>query len=183
MPSGNYQLCVQVSPDGKKWSEEIKRSISISPPFYRTWWFISLMILSFSGSVYLFFKLRVLVYNRDVTRELIRLLIQKLKRKEQEIVFREQGKDVRLKSSEVLYVKSSNNYIELFTLDKVHVVRFKIGEFLSLTPDPLEYLRIHRSYIIRIDKVTSKSVKSVQINDVDIPVGRSYIDQLDKIHF
>lgn len=183
VPFGNYHLQVQVSPDRRTWSPEITQSFSISPPFYRTWWFIALMVLSFSGAIYLFFKLRVLVYNRDVTRELIRLLIQKLKWKERTILFREQGKDVRLKSSDVLYVKSSNNYIEIFTKEKTHIVRFQIGEFLSIVPDPLEYIRIHRSYIIRIDKVDSKSVKSVQINDVEIPVGRSYIDQLDKIHF
>ncbi|MCH2223770.1 MAG: LytTR family transcriptional regulator DNA-binding domain-containing protein [Crocinitomicaceae bacterium] len=183
IPFGDYQLQVQVSSDKEKWSPEITQEFSIAPPFYRTWWFLILIMLLGLGAIYLFFKLRVLVYNRDVTRELIRLLIQKLKRKEKLILFREQGKDVKLKSSEVLYVKSSNNYIEIFTKDKTHVVRFKISEFLSMTPDPLEYLRIHRSYIIRIDKVNSKSGKNIEINDVNIPVGKSYTEQLDKIHF
>lgn len=182
LPPGTHNLILQVSANGKAWGPiKLMQQFIISPPFYKTTWFKLITIIILGLLIYLFFKIRVLVYNRDVTRELVRLFIQKLKGKELHIVFRESGANVKLKTSEIHYIKSSNNYIEVFTKEKSFTIRHKISQFVELTPDPLEYLRVHRSFIIRIDKVQSKSTNTVQINQVEIPVGRSYLDQLDKI--
>jgi DNA-binding LytR/AlgR family response regulator len=49
-----------------------------------------------------------------------------------------------------------------------------MGEFLSLLPDPLEFMRIHRSYIVRLDKITKKSSRHVIVNNHKIPIGKTY---------
>ena len=69
------------------------------------------------------------------------------------------------------------------THNKTHTIRCKIGDFIATTPDALEYLRIHRSFIIRIDQVTSKGKNWVVINEEKIPVGRSYLKELINIQF
>ncbi|MFK8038789.1 MAG: LytTR family transcriptional regulator DNA-binding domain-containing protein, partial [Crocinitomicaceae bacterium] len=52
-----------------------------------------------------------------------------------------------------------------------------------LTPDPKEFLRIHRSYIIRIDKVDSKGKQEVTVKGQKIPVSGTYESELVKLMF
>jgi len=113
----------------------------------------------------------------------LRLLIKKIKRKEKYFLFKEAGKDIRIKTDSILYVKSSGNYIEIVTENKNYTVRTKIGDFIDSTPDPLEYIRIHRSYIIRLDKVAEKNSKEVIINGEKLPVSNSYTDELNNLIF
>lgn len=161
----------------------LEYSFIITPPFWKSGWFYALCFLVFVGLLYTFFKIRVLTYNKDVTREFIRLLIKRLKRDEKYLEIRMNGADIKIATNEILFIKSSGNYLDIISSDKVHTIRCKIGDFIASTPDVLEYLRVHRSYIIRIDKVTGKSKNSVTIKEHTIPVGETYLTQLDKIHF
>jgi ligand-binding sensor domain-containing protein len=184
IPPGKYTFIAQVMENTKILSEErISLPIFIATPFWWSWWFVSIIAISIGFIIYLFFRIRVLSYNKDIVRELLRILVKKIKRKEKYFSFREQGKEIRIKTDTILYVKSSGNYIEVVTLSKTFTIRNKIGDFIPKIPDPLEFLRIHRSYIIRIDKVEQKTKKSVFINNLELPVGETYLDELDKIIF
>ncbi len=67
----------------KNCSEKIiTHRFTIQAPFWRTGWFIFLCVLVLGVFIFVFFKVRVLTYNKDITRELIRLLVKRLKRKE-----------------------------------------------------------------------------------------------------
>lgn len=184
LPPGEHELEIQVSRKGQNWSSNnILITIYITPPFYDTWWFYILLLLSLVVFVYLFFKIRVLTYNKDVTRELLRLIIRKLKKNEKYLVIREKGKDVKIKTSSILYVKAQGNYLDIHTLEKTITIRCKIGEFLKLTPDPIEYIRIHRSCIVRIDQIDSKSINTIVINNEEFIVTETYLKELKKIQF
>lgn len=184
IPPGDYELEVQVLEDNRLFSDEkILMPISIRSPFWTTWWFICGVFLLLGALIYLFFRIRVLTYNQDIIRELLRLWVRKIKKKEKYFVFREQGKEIRIKTNTILYVKSSGNYMDIITEEKTYVMRCKIGDFINKVPDPLEFLRVHRSYIIRIDKVEQKTKKSVFIMKIEIPVGETYLEELDKIVF
>lgn len=184
LPAGNYKLIVQIIEGGRLLSKDkLIFSFVIGLPFWKTWWFIVLILIIIMSLVYLFFKIKVLTYNEDIVRELLRLLLRKIKRKEKYYCFKEAGKEIRIKTNDILFVNSSGNYIDIFTTSKKYTVRGKISDFIAEVPDPLEFLRIHRSYIIRIDKVEQKSKKAVFINQIEIPVGETFIDELDKIVF
>jgi len=155
----------------------------ILPPFWKSWWFNTICVLFILGLIYLFFKLQVLSYNKTIIRELIRLIIKKLKQKETYFYFRSNGEDVKIPTHNILYVKSQGNYLDIINSNKTYTIRCKIGDFIASTPDSLEYLRVHRSYIIRIDQVTSKGKNWVVIKDQKIPVGETYLSELEKIHF
>jgi hypothetical protein len=180
---GTYTFQSKVAVNGKKSNQEITYSFQILPPFWQSWWFYSLSILIFIGLIYLFFKIRVLTYNKDIARELMRLAIKKLKPNDQFYSFRTNGVDFKIPTHQILYINSQGNYLDIITTKKNFTIRCKIGEFISTTPDALEYLRVHRSYIIRIDQVSSKGKNWVMINEQKIPVGETYLNQLDKIKF
>ncbi|MFM9988446.1 LytTR family transcriptional regulator DNA-binding domain-containing protein [Flavobacterium sp.] len=184
IPPGNYRLLVKVLEDGKSFSNEcIQISICISKPFWQTFWFLGFLGLVLGVIIYFFFKIRVLSYNEDIVRELLRLLMKRIKRKDDYFSFKEAGKEIRIRTSDILFVQSSGNYIDIVTVTKTYTVREKIGDFKTLVSDSLEFLRVHRSYIVRIDKINKKSKKAVYINDYEIPVGETYLSELDKIVF
>lgn len=57
-----------------------------------------------------------------------------------------------LPKSEILFIRSANNYTDLHTLEGKHVIRESIGN-LENELDPTVFMRIHRSIIIKIDEV------------------------------
>ncbi|MCL9804475.1 LytTR family transcriptional regulator DNA-binding domain-containing protein [Flavobacterium amniphilum] len=184
IPPGDYKLLVKVMDDGRSFSNEsIVIPVHISKPFWKTFWFIGLMLALLGVVIYFFFKIRVLTYNEDIVRELLRLLLKKIKMKDNYFSFKESGKEIRIKTSDILFVQSSGNYVDIVTQLKTYTVRGKIGDFVSQVQDPLEFLRIHRSFIIRIDKIEQKSKKAVYILHHEIPVGETYLPELDKILF
>lgn len=184
LPPGNYTFMVQAKGKNASWAQGQQQfSFTISPPFWQTLWFRLSVIILIVLLIYLFFRFRILSYNRDITRELMRQVLKRLTKKTNYVVFREQGKDIRIATNTICFVKSDGNYIEIHTDTGRHVIRYKIGEFLDLVPDPLEYLRINRSYIIRIDKVQSKSKKDVTVCGEKLAVGETYLEQLSKIKF
>ncbi len=182
LKDGKYTFQVKACIANKCYTEEqLEYKFIINPPFWKSGWFYTLCFLALGGLVYLFFKIRVLTYNKDVTREFIRLLIKWLKGNEKYLDIRMNGE--RIPTKEILYIKSSGNYLDIITSSKTYTIRCKIGDFIASTPDALEYLRVHRSYIIRIDKVSGKSKNSVTIKEHTIPIGETYLTQLDKIQF
>ncbi|WP_459213196.1 LytTR family transcriptional regulator DNA-binding domain-containing protein [Aquimarina rhabdastrellae] len=181
---GKYNFKVKMCIGSQNCSEKtITHKFSIQPPFWKTGWFTFLCLLFLGSICYLFFKIRVLTYNKDITRELIRVLLKYLKRKEKYFSFRENGNEVRIKTQHIIYIKSAGNYIDICTENKTHTIRMNIGKFLNHVPDKLEYIRVHRSYIVRIDKITSKSKNEVCIGDLKLPVSQSYLQNLKDIHF
>lgn len=184
IPPGNYKLLVKVLEDGRLLSKErIEIPIYISKPFWKTFWFLGFLGSAVAAIIYFFFKIRVLSYNEDIVRELLRLIMKRIKRADNYFSFKEAGKEVRVKTSDILFIQSSGNYIDIVTETKTYTVREKIGDFTKLVSDPLEFLRVHRSYIVRIDKINKKSKKAVYINTQEIPVGETYVSELDKIVF
>ena len=184
LPPGNYTLKVKACNQDTICSEYLASySFKIRFPFWQRWWFYGLTFLAVVALIYGFFKVKILSCNKDITRELIRVLVKKLKKEEPIVTFKEGDKTIRIPSNNILYVSSSKNYVQIYTSEKKFLVRCKIGEFISTTPDPLEYVRVHRSYIVRIDKVKAKSKSEVVINDAKIPVSKTYTHELEKILF
>ncbi|PQJ78821.1 ligand-binding sensor domain-containing protein [Polaribacter porphyrae] len=163
--------------------QQINYTFVIKPPFWKSWWFYCLCTLLLCGLIYLFFKIRVLTYNKDIIRELMRVAIKRIKREEQFYNFRANGEDFKIPTKEIQYINSQGNYLDIITDKKNYTIRCKIGDFIATTPDALEYLRVHRSYIIRIEKVSSKGKNWVVIKDKKIPVGETYLNTLNRIQF
>jgi hypothetical protein len=184
LPARTYTFIVQVKGDNSSWERgEQKFLFTILPPWWKTWWFITSVFILVITLIYLFFRFRILSYNRDITREILRYLLKRLTKKTQYVVFKEQGKDIRIPAGTICFVKASGNYIEIQTDIKKYVVRHKISEFLKLVPDPLEYLRVNRSCIVRLDKIQEKSKKTVTVRGETIAIGETYTEQLQKIKF
>ncbi len=181
LPPGSYEFVIQPIINGNPRGAKLKEKIEIHPAFYNEWWFHLTIWSTVIFIIWLFFKYRILKYNRGVIQEILRQIMRRMRPASNEFIIRSNGKDIRIISEEIIYVESSSNYITIYTEKGRHIVRHKISEFTDIVPDPIEYLRIKRSIIIRIDKVTAKGVNSVIVGDEEFKVGKTYLENLKKI--
>ncbi|MDQ4121854.1 MAG: histidine kinase [Acidobacteriota bacterium] len=60
LPPGEYTFRVIAANSDGVWNETGKSlSITVLPPFYRTWWFTVVFILAISGAAFVFYKIRI----------------------------------------------------------------------------------------------------------------------------
>jgi len=89
LSSGDYKFVVQVSHSPGKWigSSNATYSFTIKPPFYFTWWFIVLVIISISIGVYSFIKYRTakLERDKDILEEEVRKRTHEIQMQKEEI--------------------------------------------------------------------------------------------------
>jgi two-component system, LytTR family, response regulator LytT len=75
---------------------------------------------------------------------------------------------------DILYVESQRDYLKFkMTNDQEIITRQTIGYFEQFLPAQ-SFLRIHRSFIVAVEKLTAVEANKVWIKAVALPVGRNY---------
>lgn len=74
---------------------------------------------------------------------------------------------------EIIYIESIKDYIKIIT-DTRSVVTYQRISYMEEKLPEGKFLRVHKSYIIAVDKVNGFSNDLVNIDKFSIPVGRSY---------
>jgi hypothetical protein len=59
LAGGKYILQVKASSDGNTWGAEKALSISVTPPFWQTWWFYTVCTLIIFTTIFLFYNMRI----------------------------------------------------------------------------------------------------------------------------
>lgn len=75
--------------------------------------------------------------------------------------------------SDILYIKSMNNYMIIKTEKESVFTLSSFQQMQSLLPEN-KFVRIHKSYIISLDRTSIIGKKNVRIGNVSIPIGESY---------
>jgi len=76
--------------------------------------------------------------------------------------------------NEVLYIESWKDYIKLFlTNGKNLLVKQSISAMENLLSEH-QFIRVHRSYIVSVDKILGYNGISLKVQDAAIPIGRLY---------
>lgn len=88
-----------------------------------------------------------------------------------------QKKKVKILFSEIIYIESQREYIRIVTTKKEWVSKMSTHEIESLLPTNL-FKRIHRSFIVALNKIDSYTADTVEVSGVSIPVGRDYRDSI-----
>ncbi len=87
---------------------------------------------------------------------------------------------IRVELGEILYAESNGNYMQFVLRDKKIMSRLTISEAEALLPAGM-FIRIHRSYIVSKKHINKIEKNNVYINDIEIPVGASYTNEVMKI--
>ncbi|MCR8666071.1 LytTR family DNA-binding domain-containing protein [Aestuariibaculum sp. M13] len=78
---------------------------------------------------------------------------------------------------EILVIESLKDYLKINTETGRYIIHSTLTDFTNLLP-PKEFIRIHRSFTIAINKIDSVEGNSVEIEGMRYAFGRSYIDNV-----
>jgi two-component system LytT family response regulator len=86
-------------------------------------------------------------------------------------------------TGEVLYIEKKGHYVVFHTPKGELLSRMNMNDLISILP-PDNFIRIHRSFVVAIDKIDTIEKQMVVISGKKIPIGESYRDDFFKrIHF
>ena len=91
-----------------------------------------------------------------------------------------QKKKVRILFSDILYIESQREYVKVVTTKKEYLSKISTHEIEALLPISL-FKRIHRSFIVSLNKIESYTAEEVEVGGVAIPVGRDYRHVLESL--
>ncbi len=91
-----------------------------------------------------------------------------------------QKKKVKILFPDIVYIESQREYIKIVTTGKEYISKMSTHEIEECLPAHL-FKRIHRSFIISINRIESYTSETVELNGVSIPVGRGYRDVLEQL--
>jgi DNA-binding LytR/AlgR family response regulator len=84
---------------------------------------------------------------------------------------------IKLLVEDIEYIEGLSEYVKIYTREKIHTTLAALKALESELP-ALQFIRIHKSYIIAIAAIRDFNSRAVQLhNGKELPVGRSYKDQ------
>ena len=89
-------------------------------------------------------------------------------------------KMVKINLNDILYIEALSDYIKIITLTKTIVTKYLLSSAEETLPKA-NFIRIHRSFIVAISKIDSYNSDSIQIGKVELPVGRLYKKDVNKL--
>lgn len=93
------------------------------------------------------------------------------------LFIKDKGLFSKILFSEILFIRSSHVYVEIILKDKsVQVVRGSLNDIIHKLSS--KFIRVHRGYIINADYLQKINHTSLKINNEDIPIGKTFRDDL-----
>jgi two-component system, LytTR family, response regulator LytT len=78
---------------------------------------------------------------------------------------------------DILYLSSDHVYVTVHTVAKKYLVRTSMHEYLGRF-DASKFVRVHRSYVINMDKVEKINSAYVVINGEQVPMSKNYREEI-----
>jgi len=78
---------------------------------------------------------------------------------------------------EILVIESLKDYLKINTTSGKYIIHSTLSDFTNLLPER-DFIRIHRSYTVAIDKIDAVEGNSIEIEGLRYVMGRSYIDEV-----
>lgn len=89
------------------------------------------------------------------------------------IYLRVERKLVKIILNDIIFIESARDYVKVITKDKSYITRQTISSIEAMLSGN-EFVRIHRSYIVAINKIKSLTNELVEIGDTELPIGKLY---------
>ncbi|SEM56647.1 two component transcriptional regulator, LytTR family [bacterium A37T11] len=86
---------------------------------------------------------------------------------------------VKINVNDIYWAESLKDYIKIALADKTYISKQKISVLEELLPEE-KFVRIHRSFIVSIEKVQSYHSFAIEILGRELPIGRNYKEECRK---
>jgi len=116
----------------------------------------------------------------DKAREILNSNKEEVNVKEDEFIFiRDSNIIRRLKLDNILFAEAMGDYVKLYTPEKFYAVHTTLKSVEERLPAS-RFLRVHRSYLVAINKIDSLEGGVLIINRTPLPVADAYRSALNK---
>ncbi|MCB2220520.1 MAG: LytTR family DNA-binding domain-containing protein [Bacteroidetes bacterium] len=82
-------------------------------------------------------------------------------------------KTVKIPIHDILFIEGLKDYVRIITTDQNVITHKSLADLEQTLPESA-FSRVHRSYIVALDKITSFTAEDVEIGKEEIPIGRTY---------
>lgn len=94
----------------------------------------------------------------------------------------DKGYLVPIPFSEILYLKADGLYTKIYTKVKSYLVRNILKGFEEKLPED-QFFRVHKSYLINVEHVTSFNAKKINLGETPVPIRRGlYKELIEKLN-
>ena len=83
----------------------------------------------------------------------------------------------KVKIADIFYLESDNIYVNVHTPKGKMLVRSTLQDYVDLIGSS-QFVRVHRSFVVNINHIETINSEYLVINNVHIPISKSYRDQL-----
>ena len=92
-----------------------------------------------------------------------------------------QHQKVRVNTQDILYIEGFKDYAKIY-VENTHKPLMSIITLKSLEEQlpPGKFLRVHKSFIVSLDKITATGKSSVKVGETTIDVSKPYIDDFNE---
>jgi len=94
-------------------------------------------------------------------------------KKDSFIIVRADRKHIKISLEEILYVQGLKDYVKIVLKNQTILTKKSIGNFYKEL-DAKQFMRIHKSYIVALNKITAYTKNDVEIGLHEIPIGQVY---------
>lgn len=96
-------------------------------------------------------------------------------------VFIKEGHDrIRISINDIQYLEALKDYTRVVTPERKYCVLSSLGNLLKEEPFN-SFIRIHKSFAVRRQHIKKITSSTVQVKDIELPVGRVYKEALDDL--
>ncbi len=93
------------------------------------------------------------------------------------ITLKVEYKNIKISFEDILYVEGLKDYVKVYTVQGMYMPRLNLKNIEQKLPAS-KFIRVHRSFIIPIDKIISYQKTQVQLEERSIPIGVTYQEKL-----
>jgi hypothetical protein len=140
---------------------------------------ITLYLIVFASS---FVKLFIEFKKRE--KLLATLKSAKERNEQQSLTIRVNRKNELIALEELIYIESLSDHVKVITSNSEFITREKISKLSRQLPD--SFIRIHRSFVVNLEKVKSFTSTEIKIHNTTLPISRTYktnaIEALEKFY-
>jgi DNA-binding LytR/AlgR family response regulator len=81
---------------------------------------------------------------------------------------------------DIFFVEGLKNYVSIYTKTQ-RIISLQVMKQLEEVLPANRFVRVHKSYIVALDKINSIEKQEIQIKDRIIPIGNTYQENFYKL--
>jgi two-component system, LytTR family, response regulator len=96
------------------------------------------------------------------------------------IYLRVDRKMIKVLLDDILFIESDKDYVKVFTEKGFVITRQTIGSIEAMLSES-QFIRVHRSYIVSLNKLKSFTTETVEVGNKELPIGKLYRNNFLKL--